>query len=358
MSDRKLASIQRIVNIQPIENADSLELATVLGWHCVVKKEEFKVGDLVVYIEPDSILPARPEFEFLRPRKFRIKTIKLRGQVSQGLVMSLLILPEGRYKRSLEGTDVTEILDIKKYDPQAEQERIETSGERKSWLEKFLLRFSWYRRLFPKTSGSFPSWIKKTDEERIQNLSGYLEEFRHFFFSVSEKLDGQSATFFLKKVRNRKYEFGVCSKNLRVSRQSRGSYWKVAEQLGIENVLRSMIELHDSIVFQGEIVGTGIQKNKYNLSGYAFYLYNIIIDGARIDPMNKIVFLNAFGIKTVPILETDFLLPETIDACVELSNGESVVNPNILREGLVFRNYETNISFKVINPYFLLKNDE
>ena len=178
---RKLAHIEYITDIQPIPKADLIAVATVLGWKVVVKKGEFKVGDKVVYVEVDSIMPALPQYEFLKERKYRIRTIKLKGQVSQGLVLPLSSLPEGWKKLSI-GQDVTDALSIVKYDPQAEDE----SSQNTSSFVKFMKRFKWYRKFFMnKKKGGFPDWIKKTDEERIQNMPQILSDYRHDLFNVS-----------------------------------------------------------------------------------------------------------------------------------------------------------------------------
>lgn len=197
---RKLASIQKISSLQPIPNADNIEIATVLGWQCVVKKGEFKVGESVVYFEVDSILPEKPDFEFLRPRKFRIKTIKLRGVVSQGLIMPLSVLPANfKFRGVFVGQDVTDVIGVIKYDPEAEIESQETSSN-KSWISKFMMRYAWYRKIFGgKTEKGWPSFISHTDEDRIQLFPNICEDESRTEFIVTEKLDGQSATFFLKK---------------------------------------------------------------------------------------------------------------------------------------------------------------
>lgn len=182
--ERKLAHIELIEDINPIPNADAIEVVSVLGWRCVVKKGDFKLGDKVIYVEVDSILPDKPEFEFLRDRKFRIKTIKLRGQVSQGLVLPLSSLLEN-YKGSLKvGTDVTEAMGIIKYEAQPEETK-ETESKPKSAFDRFMRRFWWYRKFFvKKTSGTFPSWIRKTDEERIQNMPYVLTMYSGYPLSL------------------------------------------------------------------------------------------------------------------------------------------------------------------------------
>lgn len=155
---RKLASIREISAIHPIPGADRIEVAQVDGWECVVQKGEFQVGQHIVYVEVDSIVPDVPEFEFLRPRKFRVRTIKLRGQVSQGLVLPLSILPDGAPCDL--GDDVTEVLHITKYDPEAQQEAMLTKQPKQPTnpIVKYLMRFQWFRKLFakPKRKGGVP----------------------------------------------------------------------------------------------------------------------------------------------------------------------------------------------------------
>ena len=255
---RHLATIREIASLRPIAGADRIEVAQVDGWECVVQKGEFHTGEHIVYIEVDSIVPERPEFEFLRDRKFRVRTIKLRGQVSQGLVLPLSILPNGT--PAILGADVTDALGIKKYDPEAQQEaQLLTKQPQKpqSAIARFLMRFKWYRKLFmkPKRKGGFPDWIAKTDETRIQNLTTLFEMERNkgTKFSVTEKVDGQSATYYLRKVSKRKYEFGVCSRNIYLGTPDNSSYWTIARQLHIEDVLKHLVGDYETIVLQGEI---------------------------------------------------------------------------------------------------------
>ena len=365
--DRKLASIQSIVALNPIPNADRIEKATILGWEVVVaKKDDFKVGDLVVYIEVDSIVPNRPEFEFLKDKKFRIKTIKLKQQVSQGLVMPLSILPKGKYNK---GDDVTKLLNIKKYDPQGdlEQKLLNEKLDRdKNKLSRFLSRYPWYRKLFkflqPKKSG-FPSFIKKTDEDRIQLFPGICEREKDTIFEVTEKLDGQSLTCFLVKNNKRflgfgkKYTLGVCSRNLLLNKPDNSSWWTITRQLDIENVLMNLIGNEQYIVLQGEIIGEGIQGNKYGIKKYDFYAFNLIFPNKKTNNSFAAHLLSLWGIKFVPALDNNFNLKPTIQEMVEFAKGKSTI-ADTQREGVVVRNYDKNISFKVINPDFLLKYDE
>ncbi len=361
---RKLAHIEVIEDINPIPNADSIEVVSVLGWHCVAKKGEFSAGDKVIYIECDSIVPELPQYEFLRERKFRVRTIKLRGQVSQGLVLPISSLPENYRGEKSVGTDVTEALGIIKYDPQLEEEKAETSFAPKSAFDKFMRRFAWYRKLFvKKTSGKFPAWIKKTDEERIQNMPHILIQYGGKLFEISEKLDGQSATYFLRKsgrtlFGKKKYEFGVCSRNLRIKTPNNSSWWTVAKNYHMEEVLLNLIGSEDYVVLQGEILGTEIQGNKYKVKNHEFYAFNLLYPNRQTSWMDMVTPLLQHGILTVPILYVHAYLPDNVDEMVEISKGKSYIYPKAEREGLVVRNRDLGVSFKAINPDFLLKNNE
>jgi len=218
---RKLASIQRIKALEPIEGADAIEKATVLGWQLVVKKHEFKVGDLVVYCEIDSLMPDKPEFEFLKPRGMRVRTIRLRGQVSQGICFPLSILPMNF--AVIEDADCTGILGIEKYEP--------PMPACLSGIAK----------------GRFPSFIPKTDETRVQVLQKLLDKYKGEKCYITEKVDGSSGTFYINNG-----EFGVCSRNLELLEDSENSFWKVARLMDIENKLRS---LNGNFAIQGELIG-------------------------------------------------------------------------------------------------------
>lgn len=359
---RKLASIRQISDIRPIEGADRIEVAQVDGWECVVKKGEFQAGEQVVYIEVDSVVPDRPEFAFLKDRKFRVRTIKLRGQISQGLVLPLSILPEGDYAL---GADVTDILGIKKYNPQAQQEEqllAKRPQKQKNTLARFLMHFEWYRRMLEKQKqkSAFPDWISKTDETRIQNLPELFEAERDkgTRFSVTEKMDGQSATYYLRRISKHRYEFGVCSRNVHLCKPDNSSYWRITEKYDIEHVLRELIGGSETVVMQGEICGPAIQKNKYRLDGYELFVFNLIYPEHKCTTSEIRELCAPFSLKTVPLLEEGKTLPPTITELVGYSKGCSTVYPTQKREGVVLRDTENNISFKVINPDFLLEEGD
>ena len=329
--ERNLASVRKINDIQPIEGADLIEICVVDGWKVVSKKGDFKVGDLCVYCEIDSFLPIREEFEFLRKSSykkmmdqegFRLKTIRLRGQVSQGLILPIHVLP--LLEMVSERQDVTEMLGIIKYEPPIPAE------------------------LAGKVKGLFPSFIRKTDEERIQNLSDEYVEMKNHTYYVTEKLDGSSATFYYNNG-----EFGVCSRNWELLETEDNTFWKVARELDLENKLR---EYGVNLSIQGELIGESVQGNPYKIKGQTVRFFNLFdIDLQEYHSLSTFQSLmTGLGLKTVPVLNTHFHLPETIDELLLMADDNSELNPNFDREGLVIRSLDRKISFKVISNQFLL----
>lgn len=326
---RKLASIQRIKSLEPIPGAHAIVKATVLGWQLVVKMDEFAVGDLCVYAEIDSVFPERAEFEFLRNKKFRIKTIRLRGQISQGICFPLAILP-GNVKIE-EDADVTEALGIAKYEPPIPAS---LAGIMKA---------------------NFPSFIPKTDETRIQVMQEELDNHKGADCYITEKLDGTSVTFFVKDG-----VFGVCSRNMELEDSGNNTYWKVAKQLDIETRLSS---LDKNVAIQGEIVGEGIQGNKLKIKGQTVFFFSLFwIDEYRYAAYAEWIetIENNLGLKTVPVISDTYKLENDINALLKMAEINSVINPQAFAEGLVLRIKESNelVSFKAINNEFLLKYGE
>jgi len=365
--ERKLAHIEKITEIRPIPGADKIEVATILGWEVIIKKGDFKIGDKVVYVEIDSIMPALPEFEFLKDRKYRIRTIKLRKQISQGICFPLSIMDikshywkEYNYK---EGDDVTEDLGVVKYDPQLSKEGSINDNPPKNFIIKFLMRYKLYRKFFTKSGKrGWPPFISKTDEERIQNIPNICVKEAHTEFIETEKLDGQSASYALLKLKRKfwylkdHYEFFVCSRNIHLKKPDNSSYWRIAKQLNIEKVLHNiMFDTDEYVIIQGEIIGEGIQKNKYQIKGLDFYVFNVIHSWCcKKDDDQTMRYDIDHIIKCVPLINHSSFLMSSIQECVEKSKGKSSL-ANINREGIVLRNYEKNISFKIINPDFLLQ---
>lgn len=360
--ERKLAHVEKIVAINPIDGADKIEVATVLGWQCVVRKGEYKVGDLCCYIEIDSILPAIPYFEFMQERHFRVRTIKLRKQISQGLVVPLVDLVQINSKLDIrdtafhEGEDLTEYLGITKYLSPSEREADEqpVSKKKHSAFTKFMTRFGWYRKLTKQRSKSFPDWIKKTDEERVQNMPLVVNSDKTFY--VTEKVDGQSATYWYKK-QMFGGEFGICSRNIRKFEWDNSNWSRVAKLFHIKDKLK---RYRKDVAIQGEIIGPSIQGNKYRVNDFKFYVFNVFdIKNKKYFNIEQIIeFCREVGLSYVPVITTCTAIRDTISAIVEHSKGSSILNNKVQREGLVWRSNDGLISFKVINPDFLLKNGE
>ena len=337
---RKLASIQKITVLEPIADADLIMKASVLGWQLVVKKDEFKEGDLCVYCEIDSLFPDKPEFEFLKPRGMRIKTIRLKGQISQGICFPLSILPANF--EIAEDADCTEALEITKYDPPMP-----------ACLQGV-------------AKGNFPSFIPKTDETRIQVLQKVLDQCVGELCYITEKLDGSSATYFINEG-----EFGVCSRNLQLIEDAENTFWKIAKELDIESKLRA---LNRNIAIQGELIGEGVNGNKLNLKGHSVRFFSAFeIDHYRYMPYEQFIkFIEGLSLQTVPILDTDFALSNDIPSLTNMANIRSTINPQVWAEGLVFvpKNEQLHlellsqefrhgrVSFKSINPEFLIKFGE
>lgn len=363
---RKLASIQQIEWIRPIEGRDRIELAGVLGYSVIIKKDEFKPGDLCVFCEIDSVLPEKPEFEFLRPKKFRIKTMKLGQSYSQGIVFSLDILPPKKHGESYaRDEDVTDVIGVKQYEPTMDKEPEELiAKQKKSRYPRWLMRFPWFRSLVlakPKKSG-FPSFVSKTDETRLQNMPWLLEDKREWI--CTEKINGQSGTFALVRHKNPipflkdRFEYIVCSRNLQLGRPDNSSYWKVSERYKIENVLHNMIGDRDWIAIQGECIAPNVQKNMYKVEEADLYVFNLIYPTGRLGSVVAKSMMEQHGLKFVPILSEHYVLPDTIEEALADATGKSVINPDSIREGVVCRSPDGKRSWKCVSPEYLVRNDE
>ena len=359
---RTLAHIEKINSIMPIEGKDRIVLATVLGWTVIVQKD-FNVGDKVVFAEIDSVFPEKPEFEFLRSKKFRIKTMKMAGVISQGIVFPLSILPEGEYNI---GDDVTDILGITQYEQTMDKEDVETEGVKSDTKHypKFLMRMAWFRKLVlpKKQAKGFPSFISKTDESRVQNCPFYLN--MDCKWIATEKVDGQSGSFTLQRVKGKHfwnkdtYDFAVCSRNLRKWEKDDSSYWIVAEKYNIEEILHRLIGDNEWVAIQGECVASNVQGNKYHVTEPDLYVFNLIYPNGRIGSVQAKKIVNELGLKFVPILSEDAQIKGmTVPDVLEYTTGKSQLY-DTLREGIVFRSEDGKQSFKAVSPEFLLKNNE
>ena len=361
---RKLASIKTISEISPIEGKDRIALATVDGWHVIVQKSDFSKGDRCVYVEIDSVMPEKPEFEFLRKRDFRIRTLKMAGVISQGICFPLSILPpkkNGSYELE---EDVTNVLGITQYeqtmdtDPEPQQGK----GKAKKY-PAFLMRFQWFRSLVlpkKKTKG-FPDFVSKTDEIRIQNIPSIVEDKRPWV--ATEKVDGQSGTFALVRHKSRipffrdRFEYIVCSRNLRLGAKDNSSYWQVSDKYHIENALKNMIGDRPWIAIQGECIAPKVQGNKYKVKEPNLYVFNLIYPTGRVDSIRAKSIIEQHGMNFVPIIASDYVLPDSVDEVLQYATGPSVL-ADTLREGIVFRSQDGRLSFKAVSPDFLLAYNE
>jgi RNA ligase (TIGR02306 family) len=338
---RKLATIRKIDAILPIPNADAIEVAVVSGWKVVVKKNEYTAGDLATYIEIDSWVPNRLA-PFLskgkEPRIYdgilgeRLRTVRLRGQISQGLLLPMSDWTDGSVEFN-EGDEVTEKLGIVKWEAPIPAQ------------------------LAGQIKGTFPSFIPKTDQERIQNLKEELAYWKHnnYTFEVTEKLDGSSMTAFFMDG-----EFGVCSRNLELKRDEENSFWKIAIELDLEKIMRDM---NLEYAIQGELVGEKIQRNTYKIKGQKFYIFDVydIKNGKYLTPTQRLKYIRYLSeknldIESVPIVFIDHPITGTIDELLSYADCKSKLAPSIDQEGFVYKcNQNSNVSFKVISNNFLLK---
>lgn len=354
--ERKLATIRKIDLIEPIEGADAIELATIGGWKVVVKKNEFKTNDLCVYFEIDSVLFDHPEFSFLSKYNFRIKTVKLRGQISQGICFPISLVTKFGYANFdndefailktaangvdeifyiFEGSDVSDLIGVKKYEPPVPA------------------------NLRGKIRGGFPGQVPKTDEERCQNLKSEIEKWKeqNLEFVITEKLDGSSSTFIMIND-----EFHVCSRNLDLIESQDNTFWQLANKYDLKN---KMIGLN--IALQGELVGPGIQKNKYQLKQHDIYFFNAFdIDKQKYLSWEEFKnLISKFNLNIVPIINESFKLNNfEIKDLLLLAEDFSKLNSNQQREGIVFKTKSDTgvnhgkISFKAISNKFLLKHED
>ena len=330
--DRKLASIQTVTSVEPIEGADRIEKIRVMGWQLVAVKDEFKVNDLCVFLEIDSLLPdSNPEFDFMERSKYRVRTIKLRGVVSQGLALPLSILPPPLDTAASVGDDVTEVLEVKQWEPPA---KFNAGGVR----------------------GAFPFYVPKTDEIRVQSALGVIEELQGLPCYITEKVDGTSATF-----SHRDGDFHVSSRNLSLKPADDSAHWRMARKYDLEMKLAEL----GNFAIQAELCGPGIQKNRLMLKEHDIFVFSIYdIDNTRFlgynDMMAVVIDLGLNPVKTLGLPATVFDMD--LDGLLEMAEGtyDGTDNP---REGIVVRpmteqysaTLKGRMSIKILSNAYLLK---
>jgi len=358
---RKLVSVQKLINITPIENADNIMKANVLGWQVIIPKNQYNENEDICFFEIDSFIPqieGNTDFEFLRPscykqygdgrKGFRIRTKKLRGVFSQGLVMPLSILPRDRY---VIGQDVSKLLGVYKYEPPMP------------------------KCLSGNAKGTFPTFLIKTDETRVQLLGEVIDRHEGLACYISEKVDGSSVSYYLKDDM-----FGVCSRNieLKIDEENKtgNAYVKWAIENNVEQRMRDFAEesgLTDFAI-QGEIYGKNISGNRLKQGIVDVIFFNVFnIKTCQYQNFTDFVFsIMDMGFKTVPIINTFYRLERDVNKILDMATGKSIINSDCMREGIVIRPLEEKmdmgmcvggfgatgrLSFKAVSPQYLLKSE-
>ena len=402
--ERELAYVVHIDNIIPIEGADRVEQAIVGGWHIMVRKDQFQIGDLAIYFEIDSKVPEKPEFEFLAAKHYKIKTQKyFKGTViSQGLLMSaedfgwentttdqfagntpIIKRPDGSYLT--EGDFLTKELEVTYAEAEDNKRKANSADKykkmaqrrpnifKKKWAQ-WMMRRNWGKKVmfffFGKKKdkkSEWPTWVVKTDEERIQNLVYMIPTFQNEKWIPTEKIDGTSTTFTMKRGKRGKNDFFICSRNVVFDKPDKkcfyetNVYTEMAEKYDIENVLKSILDKNKNLLFvtiQGETYGEGVQKRDYSIKGHDFMAFNLIFGDAngvptRKNPMDMSSILSSYKIPCVPFFDP-IELPDTCDEILALAEGASAID-GLPREGLVLRTLDGCRSFKAVDNGFLLK---
>jgi len=393
-NQRELAYVVEIADVQPIEGYDRVEEATISGWHCVVGKGDFKPGDKAIYFEIDSQLPADKfaDFEFLAKKHFKVKTQKMCKRISQGLLLTFeqCGLNAADYKV---GDFLTDTIGVTYADP-SDNIRKGKAGSSKpkynEWFTNKLKKYTFLRKIVKnkvgqkicsflfrakRTDGKFPThfqYIKKTDQERIENMPWVLNDETPYI--VTQKCDGSSATYILEKKKGifgTKYEFYVCSRNVRLFNvndkfyHDTNYYWECAIKYDIENKLRDYLDNHpdlDYICWQGEICAPAIQKNPHHLKETHLYLFHMIDSKiGKWDIRSASNIWKTYDMETVPIDFALEILPDTLEEFKKEADG--FYDPSVCegqsdcpREGFVYyKTSDPNFSFKNVSSEYLLK---
>ena len=386
-SKRALAYIVTVDEVRPIEGYDRVEHCRTKGWWCITKLGELKVGDKAVYFEIDSKVPAEDErFSFLEPKHYKIKTQRMCKVYSQGLLMPISLFPELTDKAI--GTDVTDILkvtysnaedNIRKSDkPNGDIKYNAMAARHKDLFKKpffrkmmkhklgrqILFLFFGKKRDNPKSFPHHFQFINKTDETRCENIPwvlGYKNP-----LVVSEKLDGTSSTYILERKGKRRFEFYVCSRNIRQLTPDQkcyhqdNIYWNMAFKYNIEQHLKNYLAENPKLKYvciQGESVGN-VQGNPLKLKEDDLYVFNFIrSDTGRLSSIEGREIIESWGMKFVPILDTSYYVPTNMEEFKQYATAKSVVNPAVMREGVVLRDPTNDFSFKNVSREYLLKHN-
>ena len=392
---RELAYIVAIDEIRPIPGYDRVEHARTNGWWVIVKKDQFKVGDFAIYIEVDAKVPAEEPFMFLEKKKFKIKTQKMCKVLSQGLLMAPsdfgwrvmgdsntdeAYVMRGIGSTFFIGDPVTDVLKIT-YADEADNKRKANSADKyklmaqrkpnifkKPWA-RWMMKREWGRKIMFAFFGKkkdrkngWPQEVSKTDEERVQNMPYILEDKTPW--TATEKIDGSSATYHIRRGKKNKHEFFVCSRNVVQDTPERpcyydtNIYWEMENKYHIRDVLTKMLDDFlnvDWITIQGEVYGPAVQKRTYGLTERDFKAFNLIFSTCgRVGSVTMTKTLKEYGIPCVPIVNEEFILPDTVEELLNIATDASALDGG-MREGLVFRSLDGSRSFKAVSNEFLLK---
>ena len=339
---RKLASVQKITNLTKIGEKFNEEFATVLGWKVVVHINEFNIGEKVIFFEIDSVLPSGKKWtNKIKPKNLHIKTRKSYNEICQGFIMKLNILKKVDNFQKLnlkiedleEGYDLTEILEVKKFD--------ENSEEGQKELEK-----------------KFPSeLIEKSDEIRCQSNLNYIELFAGKEFYSSLKYDGSSSTYLIDP--NTK-KFKVCSRNMGLDLNDKNIYNEIAKKYDIQNKL---LKYDGTYAIQGEVYGPKVNKNPLKVPELKIAVFTIkdIKNNNYLDFDEMVKLCKEMDLPMVEVIEEGVFNYKTIDELVVKSKG-NYPGTDGPREGLVYRVKKDwnkdgkRLSFKVINDDYLIKS--
>ena len=398
-NERELCYVVRVDEIKSIEGRDRVECAVVGGWTIMVRKDQFKPGDLGIYFEIDSQVPEKEPFMFLEAKHFKIKTQKYKtpdGQFwSQGLLMSADdfgwttgkdlhgdFIGEVPNKIYHEGDFLTQELGVTYADPADNKRKgASTVDKYKKMIQRhgklfskqpyrWLMKHDWGKKLLfvffgkKKDNRSWAEWVVKTDEERIQNLAHMIPELAKERWIATEKIDGSSTTFTMKRVHRHKYEFLVCSRNVCFDKPDKKCFYDIniyteaAEKYHIEDALRDLMENHpdwDWVTLQGETFGAKVQNRTYGLDHRELRGFNLINskDG-RANSIASREMMARYDIPWVPIVNPNLTLPQTCDEILALAAGKSEIDGG-MREGLVFRSLDGKKSFKAVDNAFIVK---
>ena len=406
--ERELAYIVTIDDIKPIEGRDRVECAVVGGWTIMVRKNQFKPGDLGIYFEIDSKVPAKEPFMFLEGKHFKIKTQKYKtpnGQFwSQGLLMAAedfgwRIVENGTAMAKENGDSfelgdfLTKELGVVYADPEDNSRKSKSSVDKYQKMAqrmgkkfakqpyRWLMKRTWGKKLLfffygkkkdtkAWPDGRFPG-VARTDQERVENMTWILQDKTPFI--VTQKCDGSSGTYILERKGKNKFEFYVCSRNVRMASKeqecfygSHNYYWEVAEKYDIENKMKAWLNSvpgRDWVCWQGEICAPGIQKNPHNLSETHFYCFHWTdnVNGRR-DIRDAIVDWKSYNMETVPIVCDNYIMPDDFEEFKKSADGyymEEVCegHTNCKREGFVYyKTTEPTFSFKNVSREYLLNH--